>query len=346
MPDSYCQIAGWDIGGAHVKLAFIKDGQLLVRQWDCPLWKGLDELISVFKLAVNEIPNTIVKHNVTMTGELVDIFASHNDGVEKIILSFIEYVANQDNANFFSSKGLLTLKQALNNKEHIASANWIASAQLVAQNVKNAVFVDIGSTTTDVLHINNNTLVRNGMTDFDRLVSGELVYTGVVRSCVNTICREIPYKTSMVPLMAEYFCTSADVYRVLGWLPGHADYGSTMDGRAKDKVSSMTRLARMIGKDYSPDDNMEWNKASEYIAGQQMQMIEKSIMSILNINPGAKTIVSAGVGSFLVNLIAERLSLDCVDFAKCIVPDDVCFTDIVSDCAPAAALVFINSNFN
>jgi len=346
LPESYCQIAGWDIGGAHVKLAFIKDGQLLVYQWDCPLWKGLEELISVFKLAVNEIPNTIVKHHVTMTGELVDIFASHNDGVEKIILTFIECVANQDKTRFFSSEGLLTLEQALNDKERIASANWIVSAQLVAQNTKNTVFVDIGSTTTDVLHINEDELVRNGMTDFDRLVSGELVYTGVVRSCVNTVCREIPYKSVMVPLMAEYFCTSADVYRVLEWLPAHADYGPTMDGRAKDKISSMARLARMIGKDYSPDDNLEWSKACEYIAGQQMQMIEKSITTILCANSEVKTVVSAGVGAFLVKIIAERLSLDCVDFAKCIVPDNVKYTDTVSDCAPAVALVFINSSFN
>ena len=39
-------IAGWDIGGAHVKLALLDaSGQIIaVAQQACPLWKGVDYL--------------------------------------------------------------------------------------------------------------------------------------------------------------------------------------------------------------------------------------------------------------------------------------------------------------
>lgn len=340
MPEFYKQVAGWDIGGAHVKLAFVHDNQLRVHQWDCPLWKGVDELVMILSKAVKEIPQTVTAHHVTMTGEMVDVFSSHDKGVEIIIETFVQVVSSQEHAWFYSSEGLLAYDQALANKSAVASANWIASAEAVGQKVKNAIFIDMGSTTTDILHINQNGLVVNGVTDFDRLITGELVYTGVVRSCVNTLCQEIPYKDYWVPLMAENFSSSADIYRILGWLPEHADYGPTMDGQAKDKASSMRRLARMIGKDYSLEDDVEWVKACEYIASQQMLMLEKSIAAITRANPDVNLIVGAGVGAFLVKLIAERLFVDYMDFTQCIIPDELHYEVTASDCAPAVALVF------
>lgn len=348
MPEFYSQIAGWDIGGAHVKLAYVNNGKLSVHQWDCPLWKGLDRLTSVLSQAHQVIPVRVIKHHVTMTGEMVDIFQSHSHGVEQIMEAFIQNLpglsnSDQDNIKFYSSMGLLTWHKALDNLSNIASANWIASAELIGQKTKNCVLVDMGSTTTDILHINDQGLVFDGLSDFDRLNTGELVYTGVVRSCVNTFSRIMPYKDKMVPLMAENFATSADIYRILEWLPEHADYGATMDGGAKDISSSMTRLARMIGKDYCSQDKGVWVKASEYLAAQQMQMIEKVILSIKQENH-ITDIVGAGVGAFLIEKIAQTLSLNYKDFSQCVVPPELKYNSNVSDCAPAVALLFMNSN--
>ncbi len=37
--------AGYDVGGAHLKVAIIEDGRVVaVRQIACPLWLGLDQL--------------------------------------------------------------------------------------------------------------------------------------------------------------------------------------------------------------------------------------------------------------------------------------------------------------
>ena len=344
LPKGNYNQAGWDIGGAHLKLAFVESDSLVTRQWDCPLWKGLQELEKMLNVAINEVPNTIVTHNVTMTGELVDIFSSHEEGVEKIANTFIKYIDN--NVSFYSSHGLLKYDEMLGSKSEVASANWIASAKLAAQNVKDAVFVDMGSTTTDILHIENNKLVLNGKTDFDRLVSGELVYTGVVRSCVNTVCNSIPFGNATVPLMAEYFSNTADVYRILGWLPDHADYGSTMDGKPKDKHSSIVRLARMIGKDYNDSEEKQWLLVCEYIAEQQIQKIEAKVLSLLESNSHIKSIVGAGVGKFLIEKVAKRLHLEYFDFAQSVIPKNIKYNDMVSDCAPAVALALASSKMD
>jgi probable H4MPT-linked C1 transfer pathway protein len=329
--------AGWDIGGAHVKLAYIDNHILCVQQWDCPLWKGLNELESVLQTALKGIPDYIQDHNVTMTGELVDIFTSRDRGVKEIMRVFLEQVGSEEYVKFFSREGLVDHKQALLNTTSIASANWIASGRCVSKKNDNVVFVDMGSTTTDVLSINDGVLNLNGLTDFERLRSGELVYTGVVRSCVNTICQEIPYKGDLIPLMAEYFSMSADVYRILEWLPDHADYGSTMDGQAKDKTSSMRRLARMIGEDYQEKDQQQWISVAQYIADQQMEKVKKSLMRYYQ---NKSIIVGAGVGRFLIEKIANTMSADYRDFTQYIIPDGVDYQSNASDCAPAVALVF------
>lgn len=329
--------AGWDVGGAHVKLAYIDNNILCVQQWDCPLWKGINELVSVLQTALKNIPDSIECHHVTMTGELVDIFTSRDKGVKEIMRVVLEQVDSKQHVKFFSRDGLVSHEHALLNTDSIASANWIASGRCVAKKNDNVVFVDMGSTTTDVLSINDGVLNLNGLTDFERLRSGELVYTGVVRTCVNTICQKIPYKGDLIPLMAEYFSMSADTYRILDWLPGHADYGNTMDGQAKDKTSSMRRLARMIGEDYREKDQQEWVAVAQYVADQQMQMVKNSLLQFYQ---DKSIIVGAGVGRFLIEKIAKTMSAEYRDFTQFIIPKGIDAQSNASDCAPAVALVF------
>lgn len=335
----YTNNAGWDIGGAHVKLAYIKENSLCVYQWDCPLWKGLYELDNVLKQAFKSIPTEVTNHHVTMTGELVDIFHSRDDGVKKIMHAFLEHVVDQDQVKFFSHNGLVTQSQVIADTNSVASANWIASGRCISRVYDNAIFIDVGSTTTDILSINNGSLELNGLTDFERLRAGELVYTGVVRSCVNTICNEIPYCGDIIPLIAENFAVSADVYRILDWLPAHADYGNTMDGQPKNIESSMRRLARMIGKDYRKQDADVWKDVAQYIAKQQMQMISKSIKNQLHKYEGEVTIIGAGVGRFLIEKIAKNSTIPYQEFTKKIIPSDMTLEANAADCAPAIALL-------
>ncbi|EDZ97580.1 tetrahydromethanopterin biosynthesis protein, putative hydrolase, partial [Burkholderia sp. H160] len=71
---------GWDVGGAHVKVSLVdSSGAVLdVAQWPCPLWQGLDHLHRTIDLVFERWPQARVAsshHAVTMTGEMVDLFA-------------------------------------------------------------------------------------------------------------------------------------------------------------------------------------------------------------------------------------------------------------------------------
>ena len=69
-------ISGWDIGGAHIKVARCdQDGQLLqVIQVACPLWHGIDQLETAIESIFAQLDNKDDIAAITMTGELVDIF--------------------------------------------------------------------------------------------------------------------------------------------------------------------------------------------------------------------------------------------------------------------------------
>ena len=84
MPDRV--VVGWDIGGAHVKVALLRHGQVVdAAQWPCPLWQGTDRLDAVLDAASARWPDLQRHaHAITMTGEMVDLFAHREDGVTRL----------------------------------------------------------------------------------------------------------------------------------------------------------------------------------------------------------------------------------------------------------------------
>src|SRR5262249_43386755 len=112
-----------------------------------------------------------------------------------------------------------------------AAANWLASALLVARTVRDAILVDCGGTTTDLIPIAGGEVVARGRTDLDRLRCAELVYTGALRTNVATIVRTVPIRGEPCPVASELFAISADAYLLLGRLTPEHCTCSFPDGR-------------------------------------------------------------------------------------------------------------------
>lgn len=75
---------GWDVGGAHLKAALLRGGELVdVAQWPCPLWLGQDRLSQAIAQARLRWPGVIeqARHGLTMTAEMVDLFPDRASGV-------------------------------------------------------------------------------------------------------------------------------------------------------------------------------------------------------------------------------------------------------------------------
>ena len=333
--------AGWDIGGAHLKLALCANNDLKVFQWPCPLWKGLHELIASLDTAFAKINDNPCTHHVTMTGELVDIFDTREQGVKKILDTFTSRMPVSHKLGVFAGTKFLNVEKARENTDLVASANWLASGHMLSKICDNALLIDMGSSTTDLLLVRRGRVCNSGYSDAERLRSGELVYTGVVRSCVNTISHRMLYRGELVPMMAENFANSADVYRLLGQLPAHADAGPTMDGQAKDKHASARRLARMIGEDYSTSDLQVWEQVAAYFAQQQKNILATRIMEKLEQLEGAHNIVAAGVGRFLIKQIAQENNIPYSEFTDKLMQNNIRYSEHAADCAPAVALALM-----
>ena len=304
-------IMGWDLGGAHLKAAHIDDhGQVRrVIQLPCPLWQGLDRLAKAVDQALAAVPTAVGYHAITMTGELVDLFGSRREGVGRLAAVMTEKLAPAAIGFYAGDEGFVAPHAVADATDKLASANWLASASFVARHVAQALFLDIGSTTTDIVICKQGEALARGIGDHQRLRCAELVYTGVVRSSLMAEVKEVPFAGAWVPVMAEHFANMADVYRITGELPAHADQLASADNGPKTWVASAQRLARLVGLDLDAAPPEAWSRLAAYLAEVQLQRLTRACE--LNLSRGLlepdAPLVGAGVGRFLVARLAARL---------------------------------------
>tara|TARA_R110002049_G_scaffold219808_1_gene391484 strand:- start:205 stop:1293 length:1089 start_codon:yes stop_codon:yes gene_type:complete len=336
-------IIGWDIGGAHLKAACIERDGRVTGVWlvACPLWRGLDQL----NLAIDQIEANIqqargrqFRHAITMTGEMVDLFEARQAGV-LALAALLAQRFGSDRVHFYAGKlGWLNAEQACQQTQYIASANWHATAHLISTRISDALLIDIGSTTTDLIPIRNNQIATTSNNDYDRLSAGELVYTGVARTPVMAMANEAPVAGHFTPLMSELFATSSDVYRILGLLPEEADLHSSTDGSAKTPIASRMRLARMVGRDAAELPDNAWDELAAWLADAQVTLIGRALRQVLsrgNLTNKAPLII-AGIGGFLGSRIAARFERPIIPFSHILDAQDS--RHMIDWCAPAVAV--------
>ncbi|WP_333875339.1 hydantoinase/oxoprolinase family protein [Methylobacter sp.] len=339
-------IIGWDIGGAHVKAAVINNaGQIIaVYQQPCPLWKGIEQLQGAVNAIMQQLADSNYCHAMTMTGELVDLFDNRDDGVKQIIRTMTDLLPGSSMLVFAGQQGLVESSQIeVRNYTSIASANWLASASFAAQKLGNGLFVDCGSTTTDILLLKCGQVRAEGYTDYQRLISQELIYTGIVRTAVMAVTQTADDQGKKIGLMAEYFATMADVYRVTGELNDAHDQTDTADGAEKTVPASARRLSRMIGCDFYADELPRWQQFAENIRARQIQQIQRGCEIRLSQHELSQNspLIGAGVGRFLVKQIALNLDRPYLDFSD-LFPATLNQSDMtIADCAPAAAIAYL-----
>jgi probable H4MPT-linked C1 transfer pathway protein len=333
-------VIGWDVGGAHLKAARVNCGRVeAVVQAATPLWLGLGSLAEGFNVLGAQLGRAD-HHVLTMTGELCDAFPSRREGVAGLAAIAANHLAPAPRL-YAGRAGFVELGEALSHAGDIASANWHASAAVVALKLRDALLIDIGSTTADLIPIVGGRIAAVGYTDAERLASGELIYTGMTRSFVMSLASRAPFRGAWTPLMNEYFASSADVHRILGDLPDGADKMATADGREKTVEASRARLARMIGREADEGVASEWEGLGAWFAEAQIRQIADAASLRLSRNDlaVAAPVIAAGVGESLAAEVARRLRRPCIGFSSLIsAPAEA------SHCAPAVAVALLGAN--
>ncbi|MSP86214.1 MAG: H4MPT-linked C1 transfer pathway protein [Methylotenera sp.] len=315
---------GWDIGGAHLKAVQIdaRGSVLAVSQVYCPLWRGLPELDRAIDevLSILRLESYATSHFVTMTGELADIFPNRHAGVVQIA----HFVAQKFSGNimFYAGyDGFVPAGEVGAHAVSIASMNWLASVQYLAHNKSQALFLDIGSTTTDIALILEGKPCVLGFTDAMRLQTDELVYSGVVRTPLMAIAQKIAFAGHIVNVTAEHFATTADVYTLTGDLACTKNSAETSDGADKSVEACARRIARMIGWDAQDAPLPAWRNLAHAFKNAQLTQIKQAMLRKIALleDHSDLCVVGAGAGDFLVATLAQELGLKYASIAQFIV---------------------------
>jgi (4-(4-[2-(gamma-L-glutamylamino)ethyl]phenoxymethyl)furan-2-yl)methanamine synthase len=303
MPD----ILGLDIGGANLKAAHSGGA---ARTVPFALWKNPQGLSAAVRAVMAVMPPHDVLA-VTMTGELCDCFTSKREGVDAI-LACVQDVAGRAPVRVWTTYGqFLRLQEARQEPLRVAAANWLAAASLAGRYAKDgaALYLDIGSTTTDIIELWNGKPVPSAWTDVDRLKWDELVYTGVRRT---PVCALLGPKVA-----AEFFATTLDVYLVLGLIPEDEEDCNTADNRPAAKTWANARLARMLGGDGETVEEQEILQLAQQASDRQIAIIDEAIQQIRKRMPEPlHGIVISGSGEFLARQIVASYGFPVVSLGE------------------------------
>lgn len=332
---------GLDVGGAHLKAALVQDGRVrTVSQFVCPLWQGLDKLDAALAAMRCAMPGHS-RAAVTMTGELSDLFSDRPTGVVTLVDRLVRELGHE--ARFWMGRrGFGKADAARRAPGDVGSTNFLASATLVARYAPDALMIDLGSTTADIIPIRDGAPAPRGLTDSERQTTGELVYTGLTRTPVMAVASRAPFRGAWVGLAREHLATMADVRRILGQLDDSVDLHATADGKGKSRSESLVRFARLLGRDAAEAGDDEWKTPAAYVAERQMRSIHDGALQVLSAVglPETAPLVAAGIGWRVVAALALRMGRECRPLGALIGADSE-VAEAATHSAPAVAVAML-----
>jgi probable H4MPT-linked C1 transfer pathway protein len=322
-------VIGLDIGGVNTKAVWRGDDGLrtVLRPYDVvPDREALTTVVrGVLAEVAGEPPELVA---LTMTAELSDAFRTKREGVG-FVLDAVEAAVPGRVLAFTTAGELVPLAEARARPLDIAAANWVASALAVGALHADALMLDVGSTTADVVPIAAGRVAASGRNDLDRLLAGELVYTGALRTGLATIAPRVPIRGRWCPVASELFAISADVHLILGHLAPEAYTCPTPDGRAATVECARERVARLVCADLEQLEPGEVEAIAAYLHAAQVRQIEAAARQVSTRFAGATPVVAFGAGAFLARAAAERLGRPVLEMP---------WSAAERDAAPAAAL--------
>ncbi len=310
---------GFDIGGVNIKGAFIKyssktDYDLKISSKYYPLWlhnpEKFPELLQTFMKELIGVTQ-VDEIGITLTAEVSDAYYTKKEGVNHILTSFKKLMPKIPKKVISIYNNFLPIDIASRDYMAVASANWVATALYVGKKFPKCIMLDVGSTTADIIPISDGIPDTLGKTDLDRLLNGELVYTGALRSTIPSLAWRVPVHGKMCPISYEKFSLAADVHLLLDHISYDEYICDTADGRAKTKQDALARLARIVCADIDLLSESEIYEIAAYLYGRQLDQIGDGLTQVLKTRDEydlTVPIVVTGLGrEFLAKKIAERM---------------------------------------
>ncbi|MEN6593073.1 MAG: hydantoinase/oxoprolinase family protein [Methanobacterium sp.] len=305
------KIAGFDIGGANTDLAvvdFDSGGNINGITTDfeyLPMWQEKERLSTVLTELLGDQKEEIEAVGVCMTAELVDAYQTKREGV----LNIAGKVKETFNLplGFIGSDGLVGYEELKDKPLNVAAANWVATSRLAGVVEPDCIMIDTGSTTTDIIPIKDGKECARGRSDLERLGTGELVYTGTLRTNVATLVDKVPLVDSWYRVASELFAITADIHLVLGNITEEDYTCHTPDGAGISIEDCMRRIARVVCSDMDVLTPGDIKSLSEYIHLKQAESVSEALLEVSKRN-NISQVVTTGLGMDIIGKKASAIA--------------------------------------
>jgi probable H4MPT-linked C1 transfer pathway protein len=308
-------VIGLDVGGANTKAAVVDDGgpaRIVSEPFE--VWREPGAMSEVIASVVARLGPGDTPVALTTTAELVDVFASKREGVLHVLEAAGDALPGRRLRVMTTAGELVSLDQARAAPLRCAAANWMATALLVAGSMPDAVLVDCGGTTTDVIPIAGGAVVAEGRTDLERLLAGELVYTGAVRTNVAAVLSQVPIGGRPCPVSSELFAVTADAHLLRGNLTPEQCTCTFPDGRGAALSEVRSRLARVVCADPEQLADGDLEAIAAAVERAQIASIAVVLERVADRVRAGAPVVAVGIGAFLVRSAADRCGLEVREF--------------------------------
>jgi probable H4MPT-linked C1 transfer pathway protein len=345
-------VIGWDIGGANTKAAFMRTKNGCVEELKTaieyfPVWKDPKKLASVLLTLKERLSGAARLDGVglTMTAELSDAYQTKREGVNHVLACAAEAFAGVPVFVLDVDAMLRPIESAKSEPLRVAAANWAATGWLVSQLIKTCVIIDVGSTSTSIIPVVDGRIAAAGKTDLEKLMNGELVYTGVLRTNVAAIVSSVPLRGGAARVSSELFAQSGDVHLVLGNITEEEYTTETADGRGKTRWEAMARLARVVCADIEMLTEQEIVQIARYVHSRQVEQVAEGLSQVYSrtktLTAEKIPVVITGVGKdFIAKTSAQKLRVDkIIDLGKLVRDDLVVASPAVGVALMAASKV-------
>ena len=241
-------VIGWDIGGVNTKAARVHErrdrspratsrSRSSARPPPSPA--RLEGIASELGAEKSDA------HAITMTAELSQFFRTKRDGVAYVLDAVEHAFPDSRDARLH---GRWSVPRSASARNVATSGRGVElgrhrCAQL-ATLISDAILIDVGTTTTDIIPISGGRVVAIGHTDPERLLSGELLYLGAVRTPVEAIVHRVPLHDGLAGVSAEAFALSGDIHVWRGDLAPEGYTAPTPDNSPRRRATSRASASR------------------------------------------------------------------------------------------------------
>jgi hypothetical protein len=303
-------VIGLDVGGANTKGAAVDaDGRVQTVSEPFELWRAPDDLDEAVASVVGRLGLDGAPVAMTTTAELVDVFESKRAGVLHVLGACRRALPDRILRVITTTGELIDLATAEADPLSCAAANWVATALVVARELPDAILVDCGGTTTDVIPIAAGEVAARGRTDVERLLHSELVYTGALRTNVAAIVSAVPLAGGRCPVSSELFAIAADAHLLRGSIAPRHCTCTFPDGRGTRPEHVRARLARVVCADPEQLTGGDVEAIAAAVHEAQVASIAWALRRVAARTAAGAPAIAVGVGAFLAREAAIRAGL-------------------------------------